>query len=158
MGVLTRVSTKVALTLLFLFTVFATAVLLPLTLGEISAAFPEVSYLVTPGFVGAALIALCGLAMIVITWVLTSMTRDDRIFTPRALRLVTALTVLPFAIVVLLAVAMSVLTALELTPLGVMAAMLGALTIALVVSLVLVTMRALLVRAATLHAELLEVV
>lgn len=158
MGVLTRVSTKVALILLFLFTLFATTVLLPLTLGEIAEANPEVSYLVIPGFVGVLLVVLCGLAMIVITWALVSMAPDDRIFTPRALHLVTALTVLPFAIVALLAVAMSALTVLELTPTGVMVAMLGALSIALAVGLILVTMRALLVRATTLHAELLEVV
>lgn len=158
MMTLMRSGTKAVLSILLLFSLFIEVVIIPIILGEIGSAFPEVDHLIVPAFIGIALVMLCGQAMIAITWMLTSLSQDERIFSPRALRLVTVLTALPFAIVALLVIAFTVLSVLDVTQPGVTFAIIGSAIVALAVGFILITMRSLLMRSIALHTEMSEVV
>lgn len=150
--------TRFTLVLILTFTIVIEAIFAPLLLNEIGTRFPETQALIVPAAVGIALLLLCFQAMLVVTWILTSLARDDRILSSRALRLVGLLTALPFAAAISLASAYMVLSALRLTPPSVMYALLGAVLLCVTLGLVLLSMRSLLVRFSTLHTEMSEVV
>lgn len=158
MARLARLGTMVALALLLAFSILGEVVVVPLALAEARSVYPELGWLITPAYLGIITVVLCGQAMIAITWWLTAMTADERIFSARALRLVGILTALPFAAFVLLLAAFVGLWVFHLAQPGVMLLLLGAMLVALAMGFVLVTMRALLLRAVAEHTELSEVV
>lgn len=155
---ITRAVTKIALLLLFAFSVFAEAVILPLAASEALAGIHSNAYLFPLIVVWGALIALCGQVMIVITWRLVSFAGDERIFTDKPLGLVTILTISPFIAAGLFVASFMALNILGLTPPIIMYGLIGSIALSAAMGLILVAMRSLLLRAITLSTELAQVV
>ena len=153
-----QVSTKVAFIVLLAFSVLLEVVILPLLVEEALIAGGGDHALLPFIIVWGVLVVLPFQVMIVIAWRLTTFTRDKRIFSAEAERLVRALVAMPVITAVLMFIGFIAANVLGYTPPIVMFGLLGAMSFALTIGLVLITMRRLLARATTLSHEMDQVV
>ena len=153
-----QVSTKVAFVVLLAFSVLVEVVILPLLAEEALTAAGGDQALLPFIIVWGVLVVLPFQVMIVIAWRLTTFTRDKRIFSAEAGRLVSALVAMPVITAVLVFIGFIAANVLGYTPPIVMFGLLGAMSFALTIGLVLILMRRLLARATTLSHDMDQVV
>lgn len=154
----TGAGVKVALVLLFGFTLVVEAVFVPLALGQAAQAFPEVTPVVVPAAIWAVLTIGCAQAILVSVWRLTTLASGDGIFTGAAFGWVRAMIGFACAATALLAAAWFFLAARGWTPPLVMYGLVGAGLVAAAFALVVAVMLGLLRRATMLASEMAQVV
>ncbi|WP_413318006.1 DUF2975 domain-containing protein [Agrococcus sp. 1P02AA] len=121
-------------------------------------AMPQAAGLHWPGILGCIAIILCAQVALVVMWRLLSMVARERIFDPRALRLVDVMTACALAASALFAVALGILAiAGALPPVVAIFATVGCFGAA-GIGLLLIVMRGLLTKATDLEHEMAEVV
>ncbi|MDQ2625375.1 MAG: DUF2975 domain-containing protein [Actinomycetota bacterium] len=154
----TILALRLALGVVLLGTLFVQALIIPLLASEAAREAPEVAHL-RPGYmVGAILVVLCVQVAIVCVWRLLGFVRSGSIFSPRAFAWVDRITGSIWAAVLILAGMFVHLSAIDAMPPAVFLFLVGGVVTGLCLALLVVVMRALLVRATQLEADLSEVI
>ena len=154
----TRIGVKALVAVLVALGIVVQALMVSAATGPLRESEADLDGLVVPVAVWIVAVTLCAQAVLVIIWRLTSMTAGDAIFDARAFALVRAMVALGAVAAGLAVAAVVGLAVAGITPPAVMVALVGVTALCAAFCLVLVTMLALLRRAAASHAELAQVV
>lgn len=154
----TILALRAGLAALLLGLLFAQVLVLPLLSAEAAREFPEVAYLRVPYLVAAIVVVACVQAAVVNVWRLLGLVRAGSIFSPRAFRWVDQ--IIGFTVgATVIVLAMNVhLTVIEANPPATFLFLTGATVGGICLALLMVVMRALLVRATQLEADMQEVI
>lgn len=150
--------TKTVIALLFVVTLIAQFLLVPLLAQEMAHEFPEVSYLQWPGIIGCVCVLLCGQVVLVCVWRLLSMVAKESIFSSTAFTIVNVTIAAIFVAAVLVIAALIVLQAVNALPGGVMIMLLTGALLGTGLGLLLIVMRGLLKKATLLDQDLAGVI
>ena len=153
-----RYSVKITLAVLVLFGVLLETFLIPVTAAELEQVEPAMRGAAVPLTLWATAIVLCGQAILLIAWRLTTLTADDAIFDRRAFGLMRGMIALAAVGTALLLAAFVGLNIIRITPAFAMVALIGGIAVGVAVCLILTTLLGLLRRAATFATEMAQVV
>ena len=149
---------RIALAAVLLGTLLTQVLIIPLLAAEAARESPEVAYLRLPYTVAAIVFVLCIQLALVCVWRLLSFVRSGSIFSPAAFAWVNRITGSIVVAVAILAVMWVHLTVINAMAPAVFLFLTGGVVCGLCLALLVVVMKALLVRATELEADLSEVI
>ncbi|MFD5226476.1 DUF2975 domain-containing protein [Microbacterium sp. NPDC058342] len=138
--------------------IFVQVLLIPAVAAETAARNPDLGYLEVPGIVGAVLFLLLVEVVLVCVFVLLSLVRTDRIFSPRAFRYVDVIIGTMLASAVLLIASFIVLSLGRAVSPGILVLAVFGIVVSFSLALLVGVMRGLLRKALQLEQDLSEVV
>jgi len=154
----TILALRVALGAVLLGTIATQALIIPLLAAEAARESPEVAYLEGPYTLAAIVFVLCVQLAVACVWRLLSFVRRGSIFSPAAFAWVNRIIGSIVVAVGILATMWVHLTVINAMPPAVFLFLTGGVVCGLCLALLMVVMKALLVRAAQLEADLSEVI
>lgn len=158
MNRLTILAVRIALAAVLLGTLVTQVLVIPLLASETAIANPEVDYLRWPYTLGAIVVVACVQVAIVCVWRLLGFVRAGSIFSPLAFRWVDVIVGAIGIAIAILVVMFFHLSAISAMPPAAFLFLIGGAVSGLCLALLVVVMRALLVRATQLEADLSEVI